>query len=158
MAWNRRFRAPLLAALAVVATTGQASAEPKKEHRHGQQVVPTGAEDAPAAARRSVAEDAAQGELERMTSRSTEGLTAVMHADGTVSMDLEGRFMNVLVADDGGQVSCRTPAGEAASATGAPARSRPSEPLPGRADRRDAAGTVQLPAAPVSSSPALEER
>jgi len=158
MAWNRRFRAPLLAALAVVATTGQASAEPKKEHRHGQQVVPTGAEDAPAAARRSVADEAAQADLERMTSRSTEGLTPVLHADGTVSVDLEGRFMSVLVADDAGQVSCRTHAGDGASASGAPARSRPSEPLPGRADRSGASGTVQLPAAPVTSSPALEER
>jgi hypothetical protein len=157
MAWNTVYRAPLLAALVLAATTGQASAEPK-EHRHRQQVLATGAEDAPAAARRSVADEAAQADLERMTSRSTEGLTPVLHADGTVSVDLEGRFMSVLVADDAGQVSCRTHAGDAASATGAPARSRPSEPLPGRADRRGAPGAVQLPAAPVTSSPALEER
>jgi len=158
MAWNTRYRAPLLAALVLAATTGQASAEPKRERGHGQQIVPTGAEDAPARARRSAAEEVAQEELERMTSRSTEGLTAVLHADGTVSVDLEGRFMNVLVANDAGQVSCQTHAGEAASATGAPARSRPSETLPGRADRRGASGTVQLPTAPVTSSPALEER
>lgn len=158
MAWKSRFRAPLLAALVWVATTGQAGAEPRREHRHGQQIIPTGAEDTPAAARRSAAAEAAQGELERMTSRSTEGLTPVLHADGTVSVDLEGRFMSVLVADDAGQVSCRTHAGDATSATGAPARSRPSEPLPGRADRRGASGAVQLPAAPVTSSPALEER
>jgi type IV secretory pathway VirD2 relaxase len=33
-----------------------------------------------------------------MVNQSTEGLVQVQHADGSVSMDLEGRFQNVAVA------------------------------------------------------------
>lgn len=36
--------------------------------------------------------------LKRMVNQSTEGLVQVQHADGSVSMDLEGRFQNVAVA------------------------------------------------------------
>jgi hypothetical protein len=148
--------APLAAALFVFAAPGEARAEPGKAHRHGQQIVPTGAEDTPAAARRTAAEEEAQAEMERMTSRSAEGLVPVLHADGTVSMDLEGRFMNIAVADEAGQASCRTHAGEAPAA-GAPARSLPAERLPGLAGR-GAAGAVQLPVSPATRAPALEER
>jgi hypothetical protein len=88
-----------------------------------QQVVPTGAEDAPAqatAARRAAtaapaaAADAAQleRELVRMTSESDQGLTAVKQSDGSVRVDLDGRFMSVLVStptsDGGHEVSCHT--------------------------------------------------
>ncbi len=50
--------------------------------------------------------------LEQMTSRSADGLVEVGYADGTVSMDLQGRFMSVMVATtaaDGSQaVACET--------------------------------------------------
>ena len=36
--------------------------------------------------------------LKEMANRSSEGLKEVRHADGTVSMDLEGRFQNIAVA------------------------------------------------------------
>ncbi len=36
--------------------------------------------------------------LKKMVNQSTEGLVQVQHADGSVSMDLEGRFQNVTVA------------------------------------------------------------
>ena len=36
--------------------------------------------------------------LKQMINQSTEGLEQVHHADGSVSMDLEGRFQNVSVA------------------------------------------------------------
>jgi Tfp pilus assembly protein FimT len=36
--------------------------------------------------------------LKQMVNQSTEGLVQVQHADGSVSMDLEGRFQNVAVA------------------------------------------------------------
>ena len=45
--------------------------------------------------------------LEQMTSRSTEGLSEVQHADGTVSMDLQGRFMHVMVAVPDGKGGTR---------------------------------------------------
>ena len=36
--------------------------------------------------------------LKRMINKSSEGLVEVQHADGSVSMDLQGRFQNVTVA------------------------------------------------------------
>jgi hypothetical protein len=36
--------------------------------------------------------------LKKMINQSSEGLVQVQHADGTVSMDMEGRFQNVAVA------------------------------------------------------------
>lgn len=42
--------------------------------------------------------------LKRMANQSTDGLVSVKHADGTVEMDLQGRFQNVMLAkrnDDG---------------------------------------------------------
>lgn len=43
------------------------------------------------------AEQLAQG-LKKMLNKSADGLTEVPHADGTVEMDLEGRFRHVVVA------------------------------------------------------------
>lgn len=45
--------------------------------------------------------------LKQMVNQSTEGLEQVQHADGSVSMDLEGRFQNVTVArvNEDGSVS-----------------------------------------------------
>jgi hypothetical protein len=39
--------------------------------------------------------------LEAITSRSTEGLTFEHRSDGTISVDLRGRFQNVLMATTG---------------------------------------------------------
>jgi hypothetical protein len=36
--------------------------------------------------------------LKQMVNKSTEGLSEVQHADGSVTMDLQDRFQNVLVA------------------------------------------------------------
>ena len=45
--------------------------------------------------------------LKQMVNKSTEGLSEVQHADGSVSMDLQDRFQNVTVAwvNDDGSVS-----------------------------------------------------
>jgi hypothetical protein len=39
--------------------------------------------------------------VEKATNRSAEGLVAVQHDNGMVTMDLEGRFMTVMVAQPG---------------------------------------------------------
>lgn len=69
-----------------------------------QQALPTGEEDAPARAE-TFAEKATQVErlsaeqrLREMVNDSTEGLDTVRLPDGTVGMDLAGRFMHVMVA------------------------------------------------------------
>ena len=67
----------------------------KGEEAKPKQVVPTGKEDA---APPTAAQLAAEQEIERMTDRSTEGLVPVQHANGMVSVDLEGRFMHVMRA------------------------------------------------------------
>lgn len=89
------------------AFAGRPEDKPKKQKP--QQVAPTGAEDA---ATPSAADLAAEKALEAMTSQSTEGLEMVEHVDGTVSVDLEGRFMSVMLAtptaDSGYALSCLT--------------------------------------------------
>ncbi len=66
---------------------------------------PPGFQDgASGAAKRSSNKETPARALERMTSRSDEGLTAVEHADGSVSVDLQGRFQSLLKVqrtDDG---------------------------------------------------------
>jgi hypothetical protein len=77
---------------------------PKAKKQKPQQVHPTGKEDA---APQTSADLAVEQKLEQMTSRSTEGLTAVRHADGTLAMDLQGRFMHVMVAVPDGKGGTR---------------------------------------------------
>lgn len=45
--------------------------------------------------------------IKQLVNQSTEGLVEVRHADGSVSMDLQGRFQNVLLAkkEDDGTIS-----------------------------------------------------
>ncbi|MDQ3338655.1 MAG: hypothetical protein M4D80_26115 [Myxococcota bacterium] len=101
----------------VVATT--AAAEPKKtKHGRQRQTVQTGTEDAPAA----TIDAPAEAELERMTSRSTAGLVAVTRADGTVQVDLDGRFQSVAIAGHHG-VGCHT--GKTATDTAKASRTKP---------------------------------
>ena len=95
-----------------------------------QQVLPTGAEDAPAApaaaARAALPSQAAaaaqkeqlERELVEMTSESTAGLVPVKRPDGRVQVNLQDRFMSVAVAtptsDGKTEVNCYT--GQAAVA------------------------------------------
>lgn len=92
---NPRLLAAILLATSAVLFADVASAESKSKGKKPQQVVPTGAEDSPEA---PAVDPAAEARLERMISRSSEGLVEVVHADGSVSMDLQGRFMSVMVA------------------------------------------------------------
>ena len=45
--------------------------------------------------------------LKQLANQSTDGLQSVRHADGSVSMDLQGHFQNVAVAklDEGGNLT-----------------------------------------------------
>jgi hypothetical protein len=149
----RSFRVALVAAVALVLSAPAAEAAPKK--KKAEQIVPTGHQDA---APPSAQDEAATEALEVMTSRSDEGLTEVMHEDGTVSMDLEGRFMHVLTAgvDAAGKpsASCDAP-GDAPARAAAP-RSHPTTPTDERAAADARRVVVVLPAR--IQTPALEEK
>jgi hypothetical protein len=110
-------------AFATFALSGVAQSQERPPNTQlPQQVLPTGAEDAPArataarsaAAATTATPDASQleRELVRMTSESDQGLAAVKQSDGSVRVDLDGRFMSVLVAtptrDGGDEISCHT--------------------------------------------------
>ena len=109
----------ICAALSVSAAQAADKPEPNATQLP-QQVAPTGEEDAvqtaPAArAAASVAVSERQlleAELIEMTDESDEGLDRVVLPDGTSMVDLEGRFMSVMVAtptEDGTvTISCHT--------------------------------------------------
>ncbi|MBY0492993.1 MAG: hypothetical protein K2Y23_02145 [Cyanobacteria bacterium] len=63
-----------------------------------QQVPATGAEDA---LPRPPADEQGVRTLQAITDRSIAGLTYTERSDGTLSIDLQGRFMNVLMAAPG---------------------------------------------------------
>jgi len=109
---GRTLIAALVLAFATVAMTG-AEAAPGKEKRRHQQVMPTGAEDAPAKAAKSLAAPAADpGEalVEHSTRKDTVGLYEEVLPDGSISVNLDDRFHSVarLVQNDDGttQVVC----------------------------------------------------
>jgi hypothetical protein len=79
---------------AVPAAQAAQGHKPAKKQKP-QQVHPTGEEDAKAPTAEEAAGEAA---LEQMTNRSSEGLAVVQHENGMASVDLEGRFMSVMVA------------------------------------------------------------
>jgi hypothetical protein len=119
---------PLVIALAASALVfaGVADAQStKSKGKKPQQVVPTGAEDSPLAP----VDLAGEARLEEMISRSSEGLVEVRHADGSVSMDLQGRFMSVMLATPsatGGLIaSCHTGPEALKRATTKPAKIAP---------------------------------
>lgn len=135
MKWNESgFRLPLaLAAAAALFTAGPAAADKGKGKGKPQQVVPTGKEDAKPP---TPAEQAADAELERITDQSSEGLTPVQRPDGSVTVDLEGRFQSVVVArknaDGTTSIGCvdRLPSKDAApQAPAAPAQPAPTPAL-----------------------------
>jgi hypothetical protein len=107
---------PLLSALAVAQ---EAPAPKQNATQLPQQVLPTGEEDAASPRAGEFAARAAQSaaltveqRLRAMTSESTEGLATTRRDDGTLSIDLQGRFQSVLIAkptEDGRfVVSCHT--------------------------------------------------
>jgi hypothetical protein len=143
------------------ASAAQAADKPAiNETQLPRQVLSTGEEDvaqiAPAArAAAAVAVSESQlleADLVEMTSESDEGLVVEQLSDGSSMVDLQGRFMNVLVAtptEDGGTtVSCHT--GHDAVAHAAHAKDVASGKAPKDAPPRQ----VQQPVAPQ----ALEEK
>lgn len=135
MSGRTRIRAVVLAATATLLFAGTASADkPDEKKRKPRQVVDTGVELLPA-------DPTADAMLERMTSRSSAGLTVVQHDNGMLSVDLEGRFMNVMVAkpsaDGSAVLSCHTDshavkaasAAEPVAAWSAKAKARRAQPL-----------------------------
>ena len=109
-------------AIATFAISGMAAAQEPTRPANTQlpkQVLSTGAEDAtaPTAAARTAAPSSAdtatlERQLVAMTSESDQGLKAVKQADGSTRVDLDGRFMSVLVStptsDGGNEVTCHT--------------------------------------------------
>jgi hypothetical protein len=83
-------------ALAAVFGMSGIVAAQKPGKQKPRQVPETGVERVP-----TPADVAGEALLEQMTSRSTAGLVPVVSADGTISLDLEGRFMNVMLAVPG---------------------------------------------------------
>jgi hypothetical protein len=122
------------------------AAQEKARKQKPQQVVPTGAEDAPATAARAGAAAAPQTEqlleqqLERMTDRSDKGLVVVQGKNGTEMVDLEGRFMSVSVAtpkEGGGwAVTCHDSHESVSRARQAKAAAKPApETAPAREEK-----------------------
>jgi hypothetical protein len=104
---------------AVVLLAGSADAQQTGQRQLPQQTQPTGAEDS---AQVTPAEEQARKLLEAMTSESTEGLVFEHRADGTIGLDLQGRFQHVLRAVPGKdgrlEFTCHT-GGHAAAPAGA---------------------------------------
>jgi len=121
---SRLIRACLGSAFVTFSTVGVAQAQDALEQQPPntqlpRQTIPTGAEDAPqaASAARKAATAAAdpqklERELVRMTSESDQGLVPVKQSDKSVRVNLDDRFMSVLVAtptsDGGTEISCHT--------------------------------------------------
>ncbi len=113
-----------LLAIAICAALGASAAQAQDEleptaTQLPQQVLPTGEEDAAAAAPAARAFSAAVtqdadlvAELIEMTSESDEGLEVVELGDGSAMVDLEGRFMSVMMrtpdGDGGTTIGCFT--------------------------------------------------
>lgn len=96
-----------VAVVLTLSTTADAQQQ-RKQNQKPRQVPDSGVEEALP----TTADAEASARLEEMTSRSSEGLVEVVHPDGTVSMDLQGRFMSVMMiapgADGHHSVSCDT--------------------------------------------------
>jgi hypothetical protein len=118
---SRLIRTWVGSALLMFATAGLAQAQDVTQQPANtqlpRQTIPTGEEDAPrpaAAARSAAAADTQklERELVRMTSESDQGLVAVKQSDNSVRVNLDDRFMSVLVAtptsDGGSEISCHT--------------------------------------------------
>lgn len=113
----------LSVAICAVLSASAAQADDKSavnETQLPQQVLPTGAEDAAvetatfarAAASSAASQSDLVDQLIESTSESDEGLVEESLADGAVMVDLDGRFMSVMVAtptaDGGTVIGCHT--------------------------------------------------
>ena len=141
-----RSRSWILISFSLIIAGGVAAAEPNKPNRgRPHQVVPTGADDQAGA---PAPDAAAEAELDQMTSRSAVGLTPMARFDGTIELDLEGRFMSVMVAGPDGRPACHgTRAGVRSTRHPKPARRLPA--------RRVAPRPAIAPTAPTAPT-ALE--
>jgi hypothetical protein len=130
--------AGVLTLAAVLGTAGLAAAQGRGKQKP-RQMPQTGVE------RVSTPADLdGEAALEQMTSRSSEGLVEVVHPDGSVSIDLQGRFMNVMLAavlEDGSHGASCAVGNQALKL----ATSRP-QPATGSEKRRNASA----PAAPAA--------
>jgi hypothetical protein len=94
-----------------------------------------------------------------ITSRSTEGLSVEKRGDGTIGLDLQGRFMYVLTAvpDEGGnlQVSCHT--GEGGPLAAEVRAIQPWRPLRGQTEHRLDVAPLRAPLLVLSVKPAPRE-
>jgi hypothetical protein len=104
---------PVRALMAILVGTlllvdGQASAQ-EPARRRPEQITPTGVEDS---AQPLADDQSGVRTLDAITNQSLEGLTFEQRGDGTIGVDLQGRFMNVLMATPGADghldVSCIT--------------------------------------------------
>ena len=151
-----RSSAAFLSAVALVLLTGTANAQ-DATRRRPEQIPPTGAEDS---AQPTPAEEAGARLLDAITSRSTEGLTFEQRPDGTIGLDLQGRFMHVLRAAPGkdGHLDISCHAGGSPELSPANAV-KPWNPVKGKAlHRLDVTGLrAPLPVI-LETTPALEEK
>lgn len=99
----------LIAGLFLSVALASAAAAQEPARRRPQQIPPTGAEEA---TQLTPAQLDGIRTLEAITSRSTAGLTFDHRADGTIGLNLQGRFQNVLLATPGKdgklEVACLT--------------------------------------------------
>jgi len=151
-----RSLAGLLLTAALLFLTGTADAQ-DRTRRRPEQIPPAGNEDSE---RPTPAEDLGARTLDAITSRSTAGLTFEQRADGTIGLDLQGRFMNVLTAATGKDgrldISCHTDG----DATLPPATSaKPWNPVKGAALHRLNVTGLRAPLPVIAEqTPALEEK
>ena len=84
-----------LTVTAILALSGTAAAQQRDKQKDKPRQVPDTGVETPLPP--TPADIVGEAALERMISRSSEGLVEVEHPDGTVSMDLQGRFMSVML-------------------------------------------------------------
>jgi len=151
-----RSLAGVLLTAALVLSAHVSSAQEGKRRRP-EQVPPTGAEDS---AQPTAEDEEGTRLIDAITSESTKGLTFEHRSDGTISLDLQGRFMNVLTAAPGRdgriEVSCHKgddgkPANLAAV--------KPWTPVRGRTPHRLDVKPLKAPIVVVpEKAPVLEEK
>jgi hypothetical protein len=137
----------LLGFILTTVAVGAAQAAPPHEKRRHQQGLPTGAEDAPAAAAKAKAAapvDSGEALIEQITRKDTTGLYIDVRPDGSVMVNLDERFQHVsraVTSDDGTtQVVCD------------------DKPAPRKAAQKASLKAPRRAPAPISKTPALEER
>jgi hypothetical protein len=146
----------LLSIAALLLLTATVSAQ-DVGRRRPEQVPATGLEDA---ALPTPTDVEGLRTLDAITDRSTDGLTFEQRADGTIALDLQGRFMHVITAAPGRDghldISCHT--GVDAKAASA-AAVQPWRPVKGDAMQRLNVSGLRAPIVVITDTPvALEEK